>query len=165
MKIFPRSSLLLSLSIVLVLAVAGCKSNQTPSNTDTTNTAQQSSSQDPAVTNIAPIQRIHPERIRPGAAPSRTGSGVNPPRRSDQYPPDETGNYDDNYYNSTNYDYDSYDQPVDYAAQPPPPLPEYDQPPCPGDYYIWTPGYWSYASDGYYWVPGAWVYAPYPGAL
>jgi hypothetical protein len=58
----------------------------------------------------------------------------------------------------------SYQQPVE-ASQPPPPLPVYSQPPAPGDNYIWTPGYWSYASAGYYWVPGAWILAPYVGAL
>jgi hypothetical protein len=51
------------------------------------------------------------------------------------------------------------------APGPPPPLPEYSQPPCPGDDYIWTPGYWDYSSGGYYWVPGAWVLAPWEGAL
>ncbi len=46
----------------------------------------------------------------------------------------------------------------------PPDLPVYDQPPCPGDGYLWTPGYWAW--DGaYYWVPGAWVEAPEPGYL
>jgi hypothetical protein len=48
----------------------------------------------------------------------------------------------------------------------PPELPVYEQPLCPGDGYIWTPGYWAYTPDGgYYWVPGAWVLAPYTGAL
>jgi hypothetical protein len=47
----------------------------------------------------------------------------------------------------------------------PPPLPVYVQPPCPGDGYIWTPGYWAYGPDGYYWVPGTWVVAPEPGFL
>jgi hypothetical protein len=48
----------------------------------------------------------------------------------------------------------------------PPILPVYQQPLCPGDGYIWTPGYWAYADDGgYYWVPGTWVLAPYTGAL
>ena len=42
----------------------------------------------------------------------------------------------------------------------PPPLPVYSQPVCPGDGYIWTPGYWAYGPDGYYWVPGTWVIAP-----
>jgi Skp family chaperone for outer membrane proteins len=47
----------------------------------------------------------------------------------------------------------------------PPPLPVYEQPLCPGDGYIWTPGYWAYAQDGYFWVPGTWVLAPEPGLL
>jgi hypothetical protein len=42
----------------------------------------------------------------------------------------------------------------------PPPLPVYEQPPCPGDDYIWTPGYWAWDDDDYYWVPGTWVLAP-----
>jgi WXXGXW repeat (2 copies) len=48
--------------------------------------------------------------------------------------------------------------------QPPPPLPAYAQPPCPGDGYLWIPGYWAY-SGGYYWVPGTWVVPPQPGFL
>lgn len=47
----------------------------------------------------------------------------------------------------------------------PPVLPVYTQPPCPGDGYIWTPGYWAYGDYGYYWVPGVWVLAPRPGFL
>ena len=59
----------------------------------------------------------------------------------------------------------NYNQTPVYATQPPPPLPEYTQPPCPGDNYYWTPGYWDYANGGYYWVPGTWVLSPYVGAL
>src|SRR5581483_168470 len=47
----------------------------------------------------------------------------------------------------------------------PPALPVYSQPLCPGDGYIWTPGYWAYGDDGYYWVPGTWVMAPEVGFL
>jgi len=49
----------------------------------------------------------------------------------------------------------------------PPPLPVYAQPLCPGDGYIWTPGYWAYDPDfgDYYWVPGTWVLAPQIGFL
>src|SRR3989440_3448712 len=47
----------------------------------------------------------------------------------------------------------------------PPGLPVYAQPVCPGEGYIWTPGYWAYGDDGYYWVPGTWVIAPEPGLL
>ncbi len=46
----------------------------------------------------------------------------------------------------------------------PPPLPVYEQPICPGDGYIWTPGYWAWDGE-YYWVPGTWVLAPEPGFL
>jgi hypothetical protein len=47
----------------------------------------------------------------------------------------------------------------------PPPLPVYEQPPCPAEDYLWTPGYWAYGPDDYYWVPGTWVLAPEPGYL
>jgi hypothetical protein len=75
---------------------------------------------------------------------------------------------------NANQGYDNSDQAADaYAADltqeaasdPPPPLPEYDQPPAPDPNYIWTPGYWGWGTGGYYWVPGYWVAAPYTGAL
>lgn len=49
----------------------------------------------------------------------------------------------------------------------PPALPVYEQPACPGDGYIWTPGYWAWSDDDddYYWVPGTWVLAPEVGYL
>jgi hypothetical protein len=47
----------------------------------------------------------------------------------------------------------------------PPVLPVYAQPPCPGDGYIWTPGYWASGPDGYYWVPGTWATPPTVGLL
>ena len=49
----------------------------------------------------------------------------------------------------------------------PPVLPVYVQPVCPGEGYIWTPGYWAWDDDDadYYWVPGTWVLAPEPGFL
>jgi hypothetical protein len=48
----------------------------------------------------------------------------------------------------------------------PPALPLYEQPVCPNDGYLWTPGYWAYGDDdGYYWVPGTWVEAPQIGFL
>src|SRR5216684_4151645 len=47
----------------------------------------------------------------------------------------------------------------------PPEIPVYEQPICPGEGYIWTPGYWAWDDDDgdYYWVPGTWVLAPQPG--
>lgn len=49
----------------------------------------------------------------------------------------------------------------------PPAIPIYDQPLCPGEGYIWTPGFWAWDDDGddYYWVPGTWVLAPEVGYL
>ena len=51
------------------------------------------------------------------------------------------------------------------VAVAPPVLPVYEQPPCPGDGYIWTPGYWAYGPHGYYWVPGTWAMPPTVGLL
>jgi WXXGXW repeat (2 copies) len=49
----------------------------------------------------------------------------------------------------------------------PPVLPMYDQPVCPDDGDLWTPGYWAYddSVSDYYWVPGTWVMAPEEGYL
>ena len=47
----------------------------------------------------------------------------------------------------------------------PPAIPIYQQPYCPAEGYIWTPGYWAYSGFGYYWVPGVWVAPPRVGFL
>ena len=49
----------------------------------------------------------------------------------------------------------------------PPPLPVYEQPACPVEGYIWTPGYWGWNADyyDYNWVPGVWVEPPTVGVL
>lgn len=51
------------------------------------------------------------------------------------------------------------------VREAPPPLPDYEQPPCPEDGYLWTPGYWAWGGGGYYWVPGTWVSPPRVGVL
>ena len=53
------------------------------------------------------------------------------------------------------------------AETAPPPLPDYEQPECPGDGYMWQPGYWAYsvAAHDYYWVPGVWIAPPAPEVL
>jgi hypothetical protein len=51
------------------------------------------------------------------------------------------------------------------AGYAPPAIPVYEQPLCPGDGYLWTPGYWAWGDGGYYWVDGAWVLPPYVEAL
>ena len=59
--------------------------------------------------------------------------------------------------------------PVDADVQAeavPPALPDYEQPECPQEGYLWQPGYWAYRPDGgYYWVPGVWSAPPTVGLL
>src|SRR5271163_4446852 len=38
----------------------------------------------------------------------------------------------------------------------PPELPVYEQPICPGDGYLWTPGYWGWGDGGYVFYDGYW---------
>ena len=47
----------------------------------------------------------------------------------------------------------------------PPVLPVVEQPPCPVEGYIWTPGYWGWGVSDYYWVPGVWIAPPAVGLL
>ncbi len=61
----------------------------------------------------------------------------------------------------------AYGQVGVFITVAPPPLPLYEQPLCPDDGYLWTPGYWAFDSDieDYYWVPGTWVQPPEVGYL
>jgi len=106
----------------------------------------QDQGQDPAAVNMAP------------SGPSYTTEA--PPPQEQAAPQPEVGAPDQGPDDS------GYaEQPSETAAQPPPALPDYEQPPPPADGYIWTPGYWAYSPSGYFWVPGAWVEPPYMGAL
>ncbi|MGA8906863.1 MAG: YXWGXW repeat-containing protein, partial [Acidobacteriaceae bacterium] len=137
---------------LLAFALAGCHSNQ--------NQAQSPSSDDPAAVNLANASNTTDTASNenpPPPPPDQGGSSQAAP------PPDQSG-YDDQASGDRSAGY--ADTAYDVASDPPPPIPEYDQPACPGDDYEWTPGYWGYDNDGgYYWVPGAWVMAPYVGAL
>jgi WXXGXW repeat (2 copies) len=123
--------------VVVMLAMVGCASNPIAS----TQTPTPSTTDDPAAANLA----------------STTDTSA-PPLAAQQ--PVEQVSYPAPVYSDP---YDS-EAPVE-ATDPPPLLPEYTQPECPGENYIWTPGTWSYQSTGYYWVPGVWVSAPFVGAL
>ena len=175
-----RTTILLAL--LAFLSVAGCKSNSNqPSVQNASNTAQPVDQNDPAFANLAPVsngdQTVDPNVSEAGpqqvpassSAPETRRHRLRSDRSGDQSDGYASGNYNDQNPNDQNYnegyDEDYQSQPVEYAEEPPPPLPQYDQPPCPGDGYIWTPGYWAYASNGYYWTPGAWTLAPYTGAL
>jgi len=51
------------------------------------------------------------------------------------------------------------------AYTAPPALPTEDQPPCPEDGDLWTPGYWAWDGAAYYWVPGVWESPPSVGVF
>ena len=57
------------------------------------------------------------------------------------------------------------DETEEEASEAPPPIPVYEQPPCPVDGYVWTPGLWRWGPEGYFWVPGTWVAPPQIGFL
>ena len=133
------------LPLAIALSTAGCHQNQALASADN-QAGTQAPGSDPAAANLPPVpDNSGAPQYQSNAAP---GYQQGPP------PPDQSS-YDPGYGAQPEYT----------SAQPPPPLPDYDQPPAPGDDYIWTPGYWAWSSDGYYWVPGAWVEAPYEGAL
>lgn len=126
--------------------------------------------QDPAPQQY-PDQQQDPNQQYPSPdqypAQQQPGYGQGYPQQ-DPGDPYETGNpYENQTYQQDAYN-DGYQQGYEAgieASEPPPPLPVYEQPPWPGDGYLWNPGYWHYSPAGYYWVPGAWVLAPYTGAL
>jgi len=132
---------------VLCLQTTSCSKNST------TQPDAQTDSNDPAQANLAPVSQQQAQYPQPAQ--------VSPPAQQASYP--DQASYPEQ---DTSYPEDSDDSgsPV-YAEQPPPPLPEYNQPQCPGPNYMWTPGNWDYTSAGYYWVPGVWVMAPFVGAL
>jgi hypothetical protein len=70
----------------------------------------------------------------------------------------------------TGSDAQTIDTPIDAdvsASVAPPEMPDYQQPECPTDGYLWQPGYWGYnpRMNVYYWVPGAWVAPPNNGVV
>ncbi len=140
------------LGYLMIVAIAvfatGCQKSPTESTPPAS--VAETSTQDPAAGNLAPVTQTAAQQ------PTQTSQQA-------AIPADQANYQNDNAYAGSD-DVDSEEQPV-YASEPPPPLPEYNQPECPGENYLWTPGYWSYAPAGYYWVPGAWVLAPYVGAL
>lgn len=145
-KYFPLCALTLGL---VAMGLAGCHSGN--QNANNSNPAQ---AQNAVATQAADESQDPAEQANLAPATAATEQEAAPP------PPADQANYS---YNAP----DEYDQaePVTYAPDPPPPLPEYEQPEAPGPDTIWTPGYWGYANTGYYWVPGSWVLAPYVGAL
>jgi len=149
-------------SLALTFVFAGCNKNGATS-TDQTQPAatDQSSSSQPAATGQSQSAGASAQPAAPETPQEAEASG-NLVQASAGSPQDQN-------YASDDYDADSqdstYGQPALQASQAPPPLPEYSQPDCPDNGYLWTPGYWSYASAGYYWVPGVWAQPPQVGFL
>jgi hypothetical protein len=180
-----KSAFLAMLSVVLLLGVAACHGKPNPGAAAQTS-ASQSDQGDPADANNAPADGTsaaysngaRPSVTQPEQQAASNQSNALPPAVPQQYsqneppppPPQDQAGYDQSGYDQAggyaagDYD-DSADQQEVYAPEPPPAMPEYEQPYCPGNDYIWTPGYWYWSPAGYYWVPGAWVLAPYVGAL
>src|SRR5580700_5468699 len=115
-------------SIALTFGFAGCNKGSTPDSSAQNQPAAQSAdqaptdqSQDPAAANLA-----------------SSPAPANSPRPADSNPPNSARS-DNNSYNDPDSSYDdadedtSYGQPVVYAPQPPPELPEYSQPDIPCD--------------------------------
>jgi len=143
----------------LTIGMAGCHKTNPTQNQNATATQAADESQDPAEqANLAPAVNTTQE----GAPQQQTAPPPPADETENAQPAADNGDYG---YNAIPQDETYADEPVTYAPDPPPPLPEYDQPECPGPDYIWTPGYWAYAPTGYYWVPGTWILAPYVGAL
>ena len=136
----PHKIQFLAFACAALLYVAGCHGNQSQTADNSTTQPAADQGTDPAAANLAPATYNTSGTPDSGTAGSQSAA-----------PADDT---------------DDYSEPATETAQEAPPaLPDYQQPPDPGDGYIWTPGYWNYASTGYYWVPGAWVEPPYSGAL
>ncbi|ACO31349.1 MULTISPECIES: YXWGXW repeat-containing protein [Acidobacterium] len=184
-RVFP--ALTLAAALPFTLLMAGCHKNAATAAA----AQQQPASGDPAAANLAYAGNTSQSQTgtsaNPPAPPADTSASTAQTVASPPAPPaDEAqssaqaaapvsaASYDSPQYASQDYapqqddsgqQYAPVDEQPVYASEPPPQLPEYTQPACPGDNYIWTPGYWAWGPYGYYWVPGAWVLAPYYGAL
>src|ERR1700733_12066475 len=104
----PRFLLGLSLGVLTLVGAAGC--HRDPNAVDTAS-APDSSGPDPADANMAPVDNSQP----PPAAPP---------------PPDQDQAYQDA-QTADQLDEEGQTPPVEYADEPPPPLPVYEQPEAP----------------------------------
>ncbi len=141
----PSLIVLAVASIALTFGVAGCKKNDTQQTTAQNQPAQTDQSQDPAAAaNLAPTDATPAtgtNQQQPASQPAQQTyqqPASQPAQQTYQQPaPAQEQNYPNNDYDTGDQD-TNYGQPVLQAQQPPPPLPEYSQPECPGEGYIWT---------------------------
>jgi hypothetical protein len=155
----------LSLGLALMWGVAGCHSSPAQNSSSVDQNAG-----DPADANMAPANGSAPAQAlgQNDQNPNQQqGEDYGPPPQQQAAPIERVSQSsgDPNYGNGQPADNGQYSdqQAADaYAADltdaqasdPPPPLPDYDQPPAPDPNYLWTPGYWAWGPGGYYWVPG-----------
>ena len=154
MSIFSGFRTLPLLAMAVVLGATGCPQSQNTVAASANQAGGQAQDSDPANANLAPTDAGSGAQA-PAAGYAQQASQPSYTTSNNNYQPNQQDEQDSGYGA----------QPVYYSSQAPPPLPQYQQPEAPGDGYLWTPGYWAWASGGYYWVPGAWVQAPYEGAL
>ena len=147
-----RFGLLPLLAMSVALFATGCPQSQNEAAANSNASGAQDQASDPAAANLAPVS-------------DNSGATESAPSYQQSPPPPYQSNVSYQQSDQTADDPGYGEQPEYTADQPPPALPDYDQPPAPADGYLWTPGYWAWGSDGYYWVPGVWVQAPYEGAL
>jgi hypothetical protein len=177
------------LASTLGMLVTGCKSNL-PQPGEAPIVDGTMAASDPAAVNLASpgtqvagsafaaTQQVSTQSYPQQAAPAAPNYGVGNSQQNEAYryntqAPANQGDPNAQYSGDPQAnaaEYDQYSQLLDPnvppADQAPPPLPsDYEQPEAPGPDYLWTPGYWDYATPGYYYVPGVWVGAPYAGAL
>jgi hypothetical protein len=169
-----RVTLGFAMGLALVWGAAGCHK--------TTAQGTQADAGDPADVNMAPVN--NGDGYAPGQPAQVMGQSAQneAQQRAEEYsqqPPapverrapysgnvaQDNGAYPPDYADQQAADEYASDLTDEEASEPPPPLPQYEQPPAPDPDYLWTPGYWAWSPMGYYWVPGCWVAAPYAGAL
>jgi hypothetical protein len=173
----PRFLLGLSLGALTLVGAAGCHREEASAAAVADN-----SGPDPADANMAPVDNSQPQQSATVPAqgavlgirsqpPSPQSAELYAPQGAPQQPQQTASpqsDQDQAYQDAQAYeqlDAEGQPQPIQYADQPPPELPEYEQPEAPAPNYIWTPGYWYWGPAGYYWIPGAWCAPPYYGAL
>ena len=142
-RVLARSGLLFSLLPLMALAaflsVSGCKSStpdQTAQNQATQPDPNPADPNDPANANLAPVSATPAPTTAPSPAPAPTPTAPRPRASTPApapYPSQEpSSGYDDNQGYSGDYSEAAYnDTPEEYGPEPPPPLPEYEQPPSP----------------------------------
>ena len=141
-----RLTLAILLAALIIGAATAQDSSSSPDPGDT--------GPDPALANLAPVDASAPQPVSAQPAPPDQTYTQQQPAPDAQYPPA-----------ALTADGQPADETDDQAADPPPPLFDYGQPPAPAPLYIWCPGYWAHGRGDYFWVPGRWVLAPFYGAL